>query len=228
MVEMDFPFLIPEKKRSDSVIPNITVEPLDTVSAVFLHQQGKTAVLNFASYQKPGGGFLEGSSAQEECLCHASTLYNVLIRHPEFYTWNSRHKNNSLYTDWALYSKDIIFFENGDTLTPPRQLKADVLTCAAPNYSAASKYGSVSADENLTALLERIRFVLDVAEDNHVDTLILGAFGCGVFGQDAAVVACGFKRWLEQRDYRFKDVCFAVPDTENYKKFRLMISRENK
>lgn len=63
---MDFPFLIPEKKRSDSVIPNITVEPLDTVSAVFLHQQGKTAVLNFASYQKPGGGFLEGSSAQEE------------------------------------------------------------------------------------------------------------------------------------------------------------------
>lgn len=107
-------------------------------------------------------------------------------------------------------------------------VKADVLTCAAPNYSAASKYGSVSADENLTALLERIRFVLDVAEDNHVDTLILGAFGCGVFGQDAAVVACGFKRWLEQRDYRFKDVCFAVPDTENYKKFRLMISRENK
>lgn len=117
---------------------------------------------------------------------------------------------------------------SNSTLTPPRQLKADVLTCAAPNYSAASKHGSVSADENLTALLERIRFVLDVAEDNHVDTLILGAFGCGVFGQDAAVVACGFKRWLEQRDYRFKDVCFAVPDTENYKKFRLMISRENK
>ena len=73
--------------------------------------------------------------------------------------------------------------------------------------------------------------MLDVAEDNHVDTLILGAFGCGVFGQDAAVVACGFKRWLEQRDYRFKDVCFAVPDTgkdTNYKKFRLMISGENR
>lgn len=171
-----------EKKRPGSTVPNITVEPLDTVSALFLHQQRKTAVLNFASYQNPGGGFLEGSSAQEECLCHASTLYNILIHHPEFYTWNSRHKNNSLYTDRALYSKNIIFFDNGDTLTPPRQLKADVLTCAAPNYSAASKYGSVSADENLTALLERIRFVLDVAEDNHVDTLILGAFGCGVFG----------------------------------------------
>lgn len=220
-----------EKKRPGSTVPNITVEPLDTVSALFLHQQRKTAVLNFASYQNPGGGFLEGSSAQEECLCHASTLYNILIHHPEFYTWNSRHKNNSLYTDRALYSKDIIFFDNGDTLTPPRQLKADVLTCAAPNYSAASKHGSVSADENLTALLERIRFVLDVAEDNHVDTLILGAFGCGVFGQDAAVVACGVKRWLEQRDYRFKDVCFAVPDTgkdTNYKKFRLMISGENR
>lgn len=43
-----FPIPHTGKKRSDSVIPNITVEPLDTVSAVFLHQQGKTAVLNFA------------------------------------------------------------------------------------------------------------------------------------------------------------------------------------
>ena len=38
----------------------------------------KIAVLNFASYQNPGGKFLEGSSAQEESLCHASTLYECL------------------------------------------------------------------------------------------------------------------------------------------------------
>ncbi|MEE3496454.1 MAG: TIGR02452 family protein, partial [Butyrivibrio sp.] len=49
--------------------------------------RGKTAVLNFASYRHPGGGFLNGSMAQEEAICHASFLYNVLREFPEYYEW---------------------------------------------------------------------------------------------------------------------------------------------
>ena len=33
------------------------------------------AVLNFALPSNPGGGVVNGSSAQEECLCRCSTLY---------------------------------------------------------------------------------------------------------------------------------------------------------
>lgn len=40
----------------------------------------------------------------------------------------------------------------------------DVITCAAPNKSAAQKYCHVSDEENYNALESRIRFVLHIAE----------------------------------------------------------------
>ena len=58
----------------------VSVVDLDTVSAIFRYKrkEKRTAILNFASYKNAGGMFLQGSSAQEESLCHASFLYNVL------------------------------------------------------------------------------------------------------------------------------------------------------
>ena len=52
----------------------------DVVSSVNEFATGKTAVLNFASYSNPGGGFIRGMMAQEEALCWGGTMYNVLSR----------------------------------------------------------------------------------------------------------------------------------------------------
>ena len=40
----------------------------------------KIAVMNFANAFHPGGGVMNGMSAQEECLCRTSTLYPLLDR----------------------------------------------------------------------------------------------------------------------------------------------------
>lgn len=126
----------------------IIVEESDTVRTGRKYSNfGKVAILNFASYKNSGGMFINGSKAQEECLCHASYLYNVLSRFvANFYDWNNRHKNKALYLNRALYSPDILF-QFGEVL-----FKCDVITCAAPNKSAAQKYQNVSDEENSKAL----------------------------------------------------------------------------
>lgn len=162
--------------------------PVDTVTAIFIAKRnisvGKVAALNFASFKNPGGMFLAGSKAQEECLCMDSTLYPVLDSFRDtYYEPNKKLLNRALYTDRALYTPDVIFESKELTV------KADILTCAAPNKYAAQKYQNVSDAENTEVLKNRLLFIRDIINDQDVDTLILGAFGCGVFGQDPKQVA---------------------------------------
>lgn len=161
---------------------------MDTVTAIFyissIKSSDKIAALNFASFKNPGGMFLKGSKAQEECLCMDSTLYPVLDSFRDaYYEPNKKLLNRALYTDRALYTPDVIF-ENDE-----HAAKADILTCAAPNKYAAQKYQNVSDAENTEVLTNRLLFIRDIVNDQDIDTLILGAFGCGVFGQNPQQVA---------------------------------------
>lgn len=161
---------------------------MDTVTAIFyissIRSSDKIAALNFASFKNPGGMFLKGSKAQEECLCMNSTLYPVLDSFRDtYYEPNKKLLNRALYTDRALYTPDVIFESKELTV------KADIITCAAPNKYAAQKYQNVSDEENEKVLRKRLLFIRDIVTDQGVDTLILGAFGCGVFGQNPQQVA---------------------------------------
>lgn len=196
----------------------IIVDDIDSVSAIFKYSQpnsnGKIAVLNFSSYKNPGGMFINGSKAQEECLCHESFLYNVLSQKLDFYDWNIKHKNKALYLNRALYSPNILFMrghKEGWNDVDYYEQYCDVITCAAPNKSSAQKYQNVSDEENSKALRSRIKFVLDIAKDNNVETLILGAYGCGVFGQNPKEVASIFKKYLNTTHICFDKVAFAIP-----------------
>lgn len=190
---------------------------LDSVSAIFAFATGsenpKTAVLNFASFKEPGGLFLKGSAAQEEALCHESFLYNVLRNFQRsYYDINNKNLNKGLYKNTALYTPNVMFFKNN------RLQICDVITCAAPNRNVGIKYTNVSIDENNKVLYERISYIKDIALHQNVETLILGAFGCGVFKQDATTVAKYIKEIFEDTGM---EIILAVPgNSENYKKFK--------
>lgn len=207
------------KKNKENQKTTIRLEMLDSVSAIVKYgvtlqreksnvdNQDRIAVLNFASFKHPGGYFIGGSSAQEEALCHESFLYNVLYEFKDtYYKKNLSKLNNSLYANRALYSPDIIFNDN---------VKCDVITCACPNKRSAQMYHRVNDKENTKVLESRIRFVLDIAKDNNVDILILGAYGSGVFGQNPEEVAnIFFKLIFEDTHYKFKKIIFAIPSSK--------------
>lgn len=191
-------------------LPKIEVVDLDSVSAIHRYSSENMAVLNFASYKFPGGGFIRGSSAQEEALCQHSYLYNVISEFDStVYEWNRNNLNKGMYLNRGLYSPDIIFDD---------KTKCSVITVPAPNKSVMLKYGNFTEEENAKALLHRIKLVVDIAEENNVKTLILGAFGCGVFKQDPFEVATLFKKVL--RGSSFEKVVFAIPRGANYNAFK--------
>ena len=104
----------PEKPEVTRGFPSLIFDNCLSQEAVFKYTKDddKVAVLNFASYKGPGGGFIKGSRAQEEMLCHYSFLYNVIKEQKNYYEWNNEHKNRALYLDRALYTPQIKFFDN--------------------------------------------------------------------------------------------------------------------
>lgn len=198
--------------KEKETVMNIRTVPMDTVSAITRLYDGKTAALNFASYKHPGGGFIKGAVAQEEDLCRCSTLYPVLASQQQYYDDNKKSLNDGLYTETALYSEDILF------MSDEGPVKCDIITCASPNWGAAKRNG-VSRIQNTKALKNRIEFVLCIAAYHGVETLILGAWGCGVFRQEAIEVAELFQNALQKYPY-FKSVIFAIPSGNNFDMFK--------
>ena len=217
------------KYSENGIKPNIQIVDTDTVSALFMicDFYKNIGILNFASYKYPGGMFLKGSTAQEESLCHESDLFEILSYFDDYYYKTNRNEYklgliNNLYSDRGIYSPEVLFIKNNENteLSLNNKTFANVISVAAPNIR--NIYDKNILRENGIALNNRIKFVLDIAESEKIDTLILGAFGCGVFRQNPKEVASIFKKYLLSEKYNFTNVIFAIPYSDknnNYKAF---------
>ncbi len=189
---------------------------------------GKTCVHNFASFRNPGGGVKNGSSAQEESLCRISTLYPCLSSEKADRLFYSPHRNHNscLYNSDLIYTPGVTIFRKDDSemalLPPENRYSADVVTCAAPNLSSKG----LSVKEQYGIHRERIGRIMSVAADSGAESLVLGAFGCGVFRNDPAAVAKASKDALSEHEGCFREVVFAIYGSgENLDAFRSELGR---
>lgn len=211
-IEQDFVLRDIPNKRFDKT--DITLMKLGTEDAIvkLADSSGKLCVLNYASYIKPGGGFINGHFAQEEVLCHVSNLYNVLNEHKDVYKERRNSVNKGLYSENFIYSPDIMFVRELYNTTNP--IKCDVLTYAATCPAKKDK-----SKEYYDTWAKRIKNAIVYPSIHNVDTLILGAWGCGMFGNDPLSLAQQWELIMPTIDGLYKNVVYAIPDDKNYKVF---------
>ena len=194
-------------------LPEVTVLDASATQAILDNGRGYAqfcdmAVLAFASFTNPGGGYIQGYLGQEATLCADSYLYNVLDKQRKWYGENRRRNINcELYRNRALVVPTVRFDRNHV------HAYADVIVAAAPNVKRARQEYRVSDDALLDALRDRIRFVLAICDELGREKLVLGAWGCDNNGFDAEAVAELFRKELASGDFKVKQVFFAVPST---------------
>ncbi len=170
----------------------------------------RTLALNFASAKNPGGGWKNGARAQEECLCRGSALSECLYANFHFYDFH-RQRGGGLYSDWMMLSLDVPVFRGDE----PEEALLDTywttsfITAAAPNRKAI-----LWDTERILPVFEaRIHKLLAIALENKFDAVVLGAWGCGAFGNDPNQIAPLFAEALNGPfKGAFAHVAFAVLD----------------
>lgn len=185
----------------------------------------RVAVLNLASEKSPGGGWLNGALAQEECLCYRSSLY--LSLHKSFYPLQSVS---------ALYTPDVVIiresFSQGHRLLVPRLDNTtlpvvSVISVAAirrPDIDVVkvdlgngkfSEYSVFARRADRVLTKDKMRISLRVAALKGHRKLVLGALGCGAFKNPTSVVADCWLEVLQESEFAggwWEDIVFAVLD----------------
>lgn len=195
-----------DKKHKENLVLgtyNIKFETNDTVTAIIEHKKKdatkKVCALNFADSTTPGGLVLYGEKTQEECLCRSSNLYCSLLlelNKENYYKYNEQFNDKG--SNRIIYSPDTLFFKNV-SLEEIEPVKCDIITSPAPIK------GTATEDE----IISRMICILLSAKENQVDTLIIGNWGCGVFGNDKIQFAGYWKKALSIVD--IKEVIYAAP-----------------
>lgn len=198
------------------------------------------ALLNMASLYHPGGGVLEGSSAQEEDLCRRSTLavslyqfslpggrYGDLAQLAGVERRQERYPMDNSYG--GIYSPGITFIrgtrDQGYILLD-NPFRAAVISVASLNFNPKHGHsklvdGQISEPDRLT-IREKIRTILRIGALTGHDSLVLGALGCGAFHTPPAQMAGLFHQVLDESEFqgRFSKIVFAITDTPSSNNFK--------
>lgn len=171
-----------------------------------------------ANAQHGGGGWLKGALAQEESLCYRSSLSFTLKR--RFYPLPEKA---------AIYSPSVLVLRESIAaghdlldLTRPRDLPVvSVVSVAAvrdpPVDGGQGEFGRYRYATTRALMKEKLRVVLRVAATCAHRVLVLGALGCGAFGNPRGEVVACWGEVLAEEEFRggwWEKVVFAVMEDE--------------
>ena len=204
---------IPEVKNNPNRKIEMTSESsLEAATRLFKLSIGKIAVLNFASAHNPGGGFLNGSFAQEETSARSSALYSCLTNTTAGQQFYKHHESirSTYYSDALVYAEGVpVFATNDGSMLLEKPYTVDFVSMAAVNCLR----GKISPElpRVVDTMRIRIQRVLSACMKHGATHLVLGAFGCGVFSNSPRIIGQLFAECLKMQKYQgFTHIIFAL------------------
>ncbi len=127
---------------------------------------------------------------------------------------------DALYHDDAIYSPVVPVFRNDEGALLAEPYRCAFITAPAVNAGVVLERDRSRRAEVRATMVHRVGRVLAIAALHGHDTLVLGAWGCGVFRNDPAEVAGLFVAALAD-PFRgaFAEVVFAVLDGSPERRF---------
>jgi hypothetical protein len=193
----------------------IKIKVSDTLAvARELHLSGprsrkNVAVLNMASPLRPGGGVLNGATSQEESLCVRSTLLPSLKE--EWYR---------LPEVGAIWSPDVCVFRVPNSITGQdeelgkgKRFYVDVISAGMLRFPEVVSQTSVVNEDTGDAreesteqkyanpkdremALNKMKAAMRILQNKGTERVVLGAWGCGAYGNPVAEIVDGWKKIL--------------------------------
>ena len=212
------------KFSSPNYNPSIIVDNIDSFDMarkmIVPTDNNKILVLNLASFLSSGGGVERGCIAQEEDLYRKSNYFQANYRN--FYP---------LRKSEVIYSPTVYIIKDSNYNLLDKFVAVSCLAVAAlknpplVKISGANNYYERDIDK--TIMQEKIDMIFKVAIMNGHSDLVLGALGCGVYGNPKFEVALMFKNSIMKYGKYFKRIGFAIlfrKENSNYNVFKKVLS----
>ena len=197
------------------------------------------AVLNMASAYRPGGGVLNGARAQEECIFRRSNLFmSLYLFDRQMYDMVIEPNMDGMYelnfiqqgypmdeNFGGIYSADVTVFKDGKYEWLHNPYQTAFISVAAMNVNRALRQGENIlvdgrlSDRAVAITKNKIRTIYRIGILHGHDSLVLGAWGCGAFGNPPEQMAQLFIDVLNEDEFRgrYKDIRFAIIEDHNSK-----------
>lgn len=190
-------------------------------NSILLKNKDRPLILIFGSAYKPGGGVLNGAKAQEEDISRHSTFYFQVKDNNEFYGLNHKDYN---YSDYALYVEKALMLTDIYNYELNEYKEVSFITIAAPNLSAFIKNKININEEDLYKIYKkRLRSFFYFAELKNYKEVIVGPWGCGVFGLSVEKTALIFKDILSEKIFS-GNIIFSILNDEMFNTYKKIIS----